>query len=118
MRRILVTTAATVLFIGLGSGSAFAGMDGPTVKTDGSSAKFFNVGDKFEICDTDSDGDAVYVSFYYAGSGGSVRLNNPNGAGTCLTRSYNIPEGRRVYYKSCQDDAFADTCSAYVTGVA
>jgi hypothetical protein len=58
------------------------------------------------------------VSFHYDGSGGELRLNWTGGAGTCGNRSYNIGEGKNVYYKSCQDDAFGDTCSGYVRGVA
>lgn len=118
MKRLLTFGAAAVLFTVLGSGTAFAGTNGPLVTTDGSSAKFFHDGDYFHICDTDADGDSVYVSFHYSGSGGELRLNWTGGAGTCVNRTYNIGEGKDVYYKSCQDDAFTDTCSGYVKGTA
>lgn len=75
-------------------------------------------GDVFRICDTDADGDSVYVKFSYAGSGGDIRLNWTGGGGTCTNRTYNIGEGKIVYYQSCEDDAFNDTCSAKVTGTA
>ncbi|HEY0167274.1 MAG TPA: hypothetical protein VGB75_09540 [Jatrophihabitans sp.] len=118
MRKLVTVVIAALLFLSLGASPAFAGTNGPIVSTDGSTAKFFADGDYFHICDTDSDGDSVYVSFYYSGSGGDIRLNWTGGAGTCVNRTYNIGEGKAVYYKSCQDDAFTDTCSGYVKGTA
>lgn len=118
MKRLLAVVTTVLMFTFLGSGTAFAGSNGPIVSTDGSTAKFFADGDYFHICDTDADGDSVYVSFHYSGSGGELRLNWTGGSGTCVNRTYNIGEGKTVYYKSCQDDAFTDTCSGYVSGVA
>jgi len=118
MKKLLAVVTAVLMFTFLGSGTAFGGTNGPLVTTDGSTARWFADGDYFHICDTDSDGDSVYVSFHYSGSGGELRLNWTGGAGTCVNRTYNIAEGVRVYYKSCQDDAFTDTCSGYVSGVA
>jgi hypothetical protein len=99
-------------------GPALAGSNGPLVTTDGSSAQFFHNGDKFKICDTDSDGDSVYVKFQVGSSDSDVRLNYSGGAPGCVTRTYNISEGKKVYYKSCQDDTFRDTCSSTVVGTA
>lgn len=118
MRKLMAVLSAVLLFLFIGASPAFAGTNGPIVSTDGSTAKWYHDGDYFHICDTDSDGDSVYVSFYYSGSGGDIRLNWTGGAGTCVNRSYNIGEGKDVWYKSCQDDAFGDTCSGYVRGVA
>lgn len=124
MRRFLVVLISTSLFIALGMGVATAGTNGPVASTDGSSAQFFHSGDKFKICDIDSDGDSVYVQFHYEGSGGDIRLNytggtngGTNGSG-CVMRTYNVGEGKTVFYKSCQNDAFNDTCSSEVTGIA
>ena len=117
LRRVVVLIAVSSALFMTGTSGAWAGTNGPLVTTDGSSAKFIANGDKFQICDTDSDGDQAYVKFHYAGSGGTLRLNNTSGAGTCQTKSkYNIPEGRTVYYQSCQDDFPPDTCSKEVYG--
>jgi hypothetical protein len=118
MRRTVAVVSAAILFTGLSTGTSWAGSNGPIASTDGSTAQFFHDGDNFKICDTDSDGDSVYVSFNYSGSGGDIRLNWTGGSGTCTTRSYNIGEGKTVNYKSCQDDALGDTCSAYKQGTA
>lgn len=118
MRRLFTLVTASAVFIALGTGPAFAGTNGPWVTTDGSSAKWFHDGDYFRICDTDADGDSVYVEFYYSGSGGNIRLNWTGGNGTCTDRSYNIGEGKDVFYRSCQDDTPPDTCSGWVRGVA
>jgi hypothetical protein len=118
MKRVITIATAAVAFIGLSTAPAAAGTNGPVASTDGSTAQFFHDGDKFKICDTDSDGDSVYVEFNYSGSGGDIRLNWTGGEGTCTTRTYNIGEGKTVNYKSCQDDTAWDTCSGYKQGEA
>lgn len=122
MKKLIAVGAALTFFTFVGNSPAFGGTNGPLATTDGSSVKFYNAGDYFHICDTDADGDSVYVSFHYSGSGGELRLNYTGGVagGTngCINRTYNIGEGKTVYYKSCESDAFRDTCSDYVTGVA
>lgn len=117
---ILMSAAAMILW---GASPAFAGTNGPLATTDGSSAQFFhtsaNGNEYFRICDTDADGDSVYVSFNYSGSGGDIRVNNTAGsASPCKIFSLNIAEGKTVNYKSCQDDSFGDTCSGTKQGIA
>ncbi len=118
MKKLLAVVTSALMFTFLGSGTAFAGTNGPLVTTSGSSVKWIANGDYFQICDTDPDGDSVYVKFHYSGSGGDLRLNWTGGASHCVNRTYNITEGRRVYYQSCEDDTFTDTCSREVSGVA
>jgi hypothetical protein len=116
--RMLTLPFALVLAIVIGYGPAFADTNGPLATTGGSSAQWFHSGDYFRICDTRSDGDAVYVKFSYSGSGGDIILRWSGGSGTCTNRTYNITEGRTVTYRSCVDDFPPDTCSSPKTGVA
>jgi hypothetical protein len=118
MRRVITVVSAVVLFLGVGTGIASAGTNGPIASTGGSTAQFLHSGDIFRICDTNSDGNSVYVKFHYSGSGGDVRLNWTGGSGTCTDRPYNIGEGKTVYYTSCISDTLWDTCSGEKSGVA
>ncbi|MFT4009483.1 MAG: hypothetical protein QM655_05510 [Nocardioidaceae bacterium] len=121
MKRVLVFLAA-VLLLFFGSGSAFAA-SGPTATTDGSSAQFIDTTahpNSFEVCDTDSDGDWVYVD-YKVGSSSTVHRieyhgGTAGGGGDgCIIESTTISNGKTVKYKSCQNDAFDDTCSGWKT---
>lgn len=117
-RSILALPIALFFALFVGTPAAFAGSNGPVASTDGSTAQWMHQYDYFNICDTDADGDWVYVEFYYSGSGGNLKLNWTGGANTCVARGYNIGEGKTVHYRSCQDDAFNDTCSGWKSGVA
>lgn len=117
MKKQLTTAAVTGALVILGGGPALA-VNGPTVSTDGSSATYLDTGNDFEICDTDKDGDSVYVKFTWTGVSGYTTIEytggvEGGGGDGCVNRDTVIPEGKRVYYKSCQQDAFDDTCSAY-----
>lgn len=119
MKKLILMAIALLALVLFGASAAFAAAsaNGPLVTTAGSSAKFYHSGDYFTICDTRGEGDWVYVKFHYSGHG-DIQLENHGGNGSCINRAYNITEGVTVEYKSCISDAFNDTCSGWVKGVA
>lgn len=113
MRRSLAAIVAAVTFTTLGAGSALA--DGPVASTDGSSAQYITSNNSFINCDTDADGDWIYVSWRIQGSSDITTYENHNGSGSCTYPLTGLANNRTIEYKSCQDDNFADTCSAWKT---
>lgn len=118
MKKQLATVATTGALVILGAGPALA-VNGPIAATDGSFAQYLDDNNFFKICDIDVDGDWVYVKYSFTNSNGYTSIEyrggvdgGYNGTG-CIYRDSGIPEGRTVYYKSCQNDSFDDTCSSY-----
>lgn len=109
MKRLLTVLVAAMTLVTLGAGKALA--DGPIATTDGSSAQYLTSGNKFKNCDTDADGDWVYVKWHLSGSTNNTTYENHNGAGSCTYPPTGLPDGKTIVYKSCQNDAFSDTCS-------
>jgi hypothetical protein len=108
MRRLLIVMVAMTTFITLGSPAALA--DGPVAGTDGSTAVYVTSNNSFRNCDTDPDGDWVYVSWHL--SNGQTTINeNHLGSPYCTYPPTGVRDGLTIYYKSCQNDAFADTCT-------
>jgi hypothetical protein len=122
MHRLARAACAAALMVFCAGCSGSAGGDKDTATTEGSAVTFSADGDVFTICDTQDDGDPVYVKLSYKGSGSGIRLRNddgPGGAGDgCVERAYDIGEGTKVSFESCEADSLFDTCSDEITGTA
>ncbi|WP_148044947.1 hypothetical protein [Nocardioides marmorisolisilvae] len=117
---VVLTLAAVGLFFG-----ATAAMAATWQKTtDGSSVLFNNDPDgsgagndeRFHVCDTSSDGHAVYAE--YAFDGGSLTKHNWGGGnGTCKNFDHQWSENKVVKFRSCEEiNNWPNDCSGYESG--
>lgn len=71
--------------------------------------------ERFNICDTDADGDYVYVNYEY-NNGPKTRIEWHGGNGTCSgsTYTYAWPEGKDVNFQVCREiNNWPDDCSSW-----
>jgi hypothetical protein len=123
-KRAFIGTAAAVSMVALGAGVAFAGTDahalssseecgaiGSCILVEHAEGWFYNVGDKWKICDTYADGDRAGISVYWSDSSGNhIRTNYATaGTGSCVTDTVNIPDGRQVTIQVWHQNGAAGT---------
>lgn len=118
MKRLFATLPLLALGIVFGGGAAFAATWQKT--TDGSSVIFNNNvlsnDERFHVCDTESDGHAVYVEFVYNG-GSETKHYWSGGNGTCGNFLHTWAENNVVKFRSCEViNEWPNDCSSYEDG--
>jgi hypothetical protein len=115
-----VVATAAAMVVGFAT-TASAGTNA-TSSTNGSFARFIHKGEKFESCDTASDGGTSYVQYEYVRVNGTLQKGehrNPGSEGDCFTWDHNFGEGRTVKFRACNaHTAWPDNCDAWRKGVA
>jgi hypothetical protein len=122
MKRVLAVLTVVAAGILFGATAAVAATWQRT--TDGSSVIFNSDldgsgagnGERFRVCDTNSDGHAVYAEYSY--NGGSLAKHNWSGGnGTCKNFDHQWPENKVVRFRSCEEiDHWPNDCSSYEGG--
>ncbi|MFL6163727.1 MAG: hypothetical protein ACJ74U_16095 [Jatrophihabitantaceae bacterium] len=106
--------AAGVLIFGTAP-AALAGVDSSARVCDSycpaGTVNWHNVGDTLQVCDNAPDGYAV-AGEAIRPSGGTIRLWDPHGAGTCVSVAYNFSEGYTIPIRACIGVASTDTIVA------
>lgn len=113
MRRMLVLGAFTSTLMVV---SGVAAAETWTRSTDGSAVTFNNNisggNERFHVCDTSPDGNAVYVQWTYNGDSGKEEFHG--GYPNCTNFDHNWLEGKTVTFKSCEDrNNWPDDCSSW-----
>jgi hypothetical protein len=105
LKACMVVLAALTALLTIGSSSAFAGADGPTLCNSGACVWFVNGGDIVYVQDVAADGHSAVAQVCAPSSCSTVAdyLWNPDGNGTIAHKQYGtaIPEGTSVYYRPC-----------------
>lgn len=97
---LTVIGAAIVLIFGTAP-AAFAGTDSTAyVGGTAGTVNWHNVGDTLQVCDNAADGYAV-AGEAVRPSGGTVRVWDPHGAGTCASVAYDFSEGYTIPIRAC-----------------
>lgn len=98
-----VIGAALVLIFGTAP-AAFAGTDSTASVCysycPAGTVNWHNVGDTLQVCDNAADGYAV-AGEAVRPSGGTVRVWDPHGAGTCVSVAYDFSEGYNIPIRAC-----------------
>lgn len=114
MKRFLLV----VIFAGLAVvGGSAAVAQTWLATTDGSSVEFNNNTnqsgtniERFHVCDTDADGNGVYVDWRFNGTTGDERWAGGNG--TCHNFDHTWAENKDVDFRSCEEiNLWPDDCS-------
>jgi len=112
---LTVIGAAVVLILGNAPAALAVGTDSTAYVCDSycpaGTVNWHNVGDTLQVCDNAPDGYAV-AGEAIRPSGGTVRVWDPHGAGTCVNAAYNFSEGYTIPIRACIGVASTNTIEA------
>jgi hypothetical protein len=112
---LTVIGAAVVLIFGTAPAALAVGADSSATVCDSycpaGTVNWHNVGDTLQVCDNAPDGYAV-AGEAIRPSGGTVRVWDPHGAGTCVSVAYDFSEGYTIPIRACIGVASRDEIDA------
>ena len=113
---LTVIGAAVVLIFGTAPAAlAAAGRDSIAIVCDAycpaGTVNWHNVGDTLQVCDNAPDGYAVAGELIRP-SGGTIRIWDSHGAGTCVSVAYDFSEGYTIPIRACIGVASRDEIDA------